>query len=155
MGSGVVGRTLCWPEGQARPQACTLSRLTQGDCHPPPCQKSDNLGQPAPKPVSHEIPGGSRFWVLGACLLPPHPSTEVCSLPSAPHLPQSPQLSPGSTPHLPASLMTSTRDDQTPVRAPRGDPVIARTFTSAQNPESWGHTPAFRCGIRPGSAKVK
>ena len=104
---GAAGRTLCWPEGQARPQACTLSCLTQGYHLPPPCEKSDNLGQPAPKPVSCEIPGGSRLWVLDACLLPPHPSTEVCSLPLAPHLPQSPQLSPGSTPRLPASPMTS------------------------------------------------
>lgn len=111
-GLGRGGRILGW---------VASTQVARGGCLPPPCQKSNNPGQPAPKPVYHGSPR-ERFWAradkqteapVWASRLPfqapgrtalPRPSLRPSRLAPALHCLQSPHLGTENTAPHPASF---------------------------------------------------
>lgn len=142
-GLGERLRTLCWPDRAGTSPGLgpvPSTQLTRAGCLSLPCQKSNSLGQPAPKPVSLGILGGNGLWVLGdgtgkdlgACLLPPCPSPGTCNLTwvlnNAQHPPRPPTAALcQNDPHIGSTQPT--------LRATRGNPSTTRASKPAQNPE--------------------
>lgn len=142
-GLGERLRTLCWPDRAGTSPGLgpvPSTQLTRAGCLSLPCQKSNSLGQPAPKPVSLGILGGNGLWVLGdgtgkdlgACLLPPCPSPGTCNLtwvlnnaqhPPVPQQPPCAKMTPTSAPPSPHS------EQQGGTPAQPGPPNLPRTLS--------------------------